>query len=200
MDENGFDGKTHAEGELVSSRQTPHLGEDKEILGWVLAQRDLNLSMSVESIQAYARQVVNSKRPEAKFIASRNWAVHFMNRHSLVLRSKTSIAQKLPAHLEEKTDSFISFIRQKTEEYEIDERDIVNVDETPAYFNMVYNKRVAQKGQNSVVVRTTSGEKRHTTIVMGISASGDVLPPMVIFKGKRELKLSTPPGSGCSKG
>ena len=43
-------------------------------------------------------------------------------------------------------------------------------------------------------MRTTGAEKRHVTLVLTVTASGEMLPPMVIFKGKRALKLDVPTG------
>ena len=37
-----------------------------------------------------------------------------------------------------------------------------------------------------LALRTTGSEKRHITVVLSCTASGDLLPPMIIFKGKTE--------------
>ena len=37
-------------------------------------------------------------------------------------------------------------------------------------------------------IRTTGADKKHLTLVLTVSAAGDVLPPMIIFRGVRELK------------
>jgi len=68
------------------------------------------------------------------------------------------------------------------------------MDETPVYFDIVPGKTVDQVGTKSVCVRTTGSEKRHITVVLAVTASGDVISPMIIFKGKRELKLKCPKG------
>ena len=44
-----------------------------------------------------------------------------------------------------------------------------------------------------MLIRTTSSEKRHFTVVLAVTASSDVLPPIVIFKGKCKTKLNVPP-------
>ena len=45
-----------------------------------------------------------------------------------------------------------------------------------------------------MLIRTTGCEKRHFTVVLSVTASGDFLPPMIIFKGKRELSMDVPKG------
>jgi len=66
------------------------------------------------------------------------------------------------------------------------------MDETPVYFDLVPGNTISQTGVKSVRIRSTGAEKRHITAVLAVSAAGNVLPPMVIFKGKRELKLNVP--------
>ena len=46
-------------------------------------------------------------------------------------------------------------------------------------------------------MRTTGSEKQHLTVVLSCTASGDMLPPMIIFKGKTKISiqgLKAPPG------
>ena len=66
--------------------------------------------------------------------------------------------------------------------------------ETPVFFDIVPNKTVDIKGTKTVKVRTTGSEKRHATLVLTVTVSGEILPPMVIFKGKRTLILDVPTG------
>ena len=158
---------------------------DEQILKWILEQRDLHVPVSRESVQEYARKLCGS---EAEFKASTGWLDKFMKRHNLSLRCKTSLSQKLPADLEDKVQSFTQFVKNSRIENEFDDEFIINMDETPAYFDLVPNKTVEQQGKKSVIVRTSGSEKRHVTVVLAVAASGAVLPTMIIFKGKRALK------------
>ena len=66
---------------------------------------------------------------------------------------------------------------------------VANMDETPAFFDMVLNKSICKTGTRECVVRTSGGEKKHVTIVLSASADGNMLPPMLIFKGKQRKRL-----------
>ena len=71
------------------------------------------------------------------------------------------------------------------------------MDKTPVYFNMVPGKTIDVKGKKTIKVRTTGSEKRHITVVLACAASGEFLPPMIIFKGKTDRtikKLRIPDG------
>jgi len=69
------------------------------------------------------------------------------------------------------------------------------MDETPVYFDMPGSQTVDKKGKKEVRIRSTGAEKRRFTVVLACTAAGVMLPPMIIFKGKRELKkLKIPRG------
>ena len=61
------------------------------------------------------------------------------------------------------------------------------------YFDMSGNTSVDRKGIKTVSVWTTGADKCHLTVVLTTTADGQMLPPMIIFKGKRDLRnISVP--------
>ena len=103
-----------------------------------------------------------------------------MQRHSLVLRARTSMDQELPATLEEWIQAFHRQIKRLAE---INKFEVVgNMDETPLYFDVVPGRVLEEKGKKSVIVRTTGNEKRHLTVVLTVLAHGEVLPALTISK------------------
>ena len=111
-----------------------------------------------------------------------------MQRHSLVLRVKTSMAQELPATLEERIQAFHRQIKRLAE---INKFEVVgNMDETSLYFDVVPGRVLDKKGKKSVIVCTTGNVKRHLTVVLTVLAYGEVLPALAIFKGKKQPKFS----------
>ena len=160
--------------------------KDELILKWILEQRELHIPVSRQAIQDYAKRLCETSNPE--FVASSGWLDKFMKRHELSLRSRTSMSQKLPADLEDKVSSFYKYVKDKRIEDDYEDKFIVNMDETPVFFDLVPNKTVETQGKKSVIVRTSGSDKRHVTVMLAVSASGDVLPTFVIFKGKRPLK------------
>ncbi len=110
-----------------------------------------------------------------------------MQRHSLVLRARTSMAQELAATLEERIQAFHRQIKRLAE---INKFEVVgNMDETPLYFDVVPGRVLDKKGKKSVVVRTTGNEKRLLTVVLTVLVHGEVLPALAIFKGKKQPEL-----------
>ena len=125
------------------------------------------------------------------FKASDGWLRKFLSRNNLVLRAKTSMAQMLPCDLEEKIDHFRQNVRYIRESGDFPYNLIANMDETPAYFDTVPSKTVDKKGKKSIIVRTTKSEKRHITAVLSCTATGDMLPPMIIFKGTTTRSIAS---------
>ena len=77
-----------------------------------------------------------------------------------------------------------------------------NMDETPAFFDMVPSKSICKTGSEECIVRTSGCEKKHVTIVLSATADGKMLPPMIIFKGKttKTIKKLRVPDQNPSKG
>ena len=67
---------------------------------------------------------------------------------------------------------------------------VANIDETPAFFDMVPSKRIAAKGTKECVVRTLGGVRKHLPVVLSATGDGKMLPPMIIFKGKTDRTFS----------
>ena len=67
-----------------------------------------------------------------------------MRRNKLTLRAKTSLAQRLPAQLEDKIMQFYKDIQRARQNYPF--CFIGNMDETPAFFDLVPNKVVDRVG------------------------------------------------------
>ena len=156
---------------------------EEQLVKWILEKREeCHIPVSTMMIRLKASSLVKPIMPDFK--ASEGWVRKFLARNNLVLRARTSIAQTLPSDLEEKVARFhqnVTYIRTNADfPYEL----IANMDETPAYFDMVSSKTIDRKGKKSISVRTTKSEKRHVTVVLTCVATGKMLPPMVIFKGK----------------
>ena len=73
------------------------------------------------------------------FKASRGWLQNWMKRHSVSTREKTTVAQRMPDHVEDKIVSFHRFVirMRRLREYPLSH--IGNMDETAVYFGMPGN-------------------------------------------------------------
>jgi hypothetical protein len=157
------------------------------IVQWILEARDLQLPVQRKMIQRKAMAIISPEHPN--FRASDGWLQKFMRRNSLSLRKHTSIQQNLPAGLERKLEKFIDEVKTFREQHNFPDNLIINMDETPIFFDMPRSSTVTGKGAKEVRIRGTKGGKKRVTYVVSCSAAGEMLKPMVIFKGKTKQTL-----------
>ena len=172
---------------------------EEKLVAWLLEKREENfVAISTRVIRLKAMSLIKPILPDFK--ASDGWVRRFMKRNSFVLRARTHISQKLPKDLEKKIEDFRAEVKQIYENSDYPLHYICNMDETPVYLDLLPSKVVDKKGKKSIRVRTTASEKNRITTVLCCTASGKLLPPLVIFKGKtlRPLKkVQVPDGVYC---
>ena len=162
---------------------------EDQLLQWILEARDQQLPIQRKTIQRRALALIKPQQPQ--FRASEGWLQKFLKRHSLSLRRTTSIQQKLPADLEKKLERFMQDVKALREIHQFPDNLIINMDETPIYFDMPKAHTIAKTGAREVRVRGTKGGKKRVTFVVTCSAAGQMLKPMVVFKGKTARSLKT---------
>ena len=168
---------------------------EKDILSWLLELRGLHAPVSILTLQEKAKPVVHPHNPT--FNASCGRVEKFFARHRLSLLSRTSVRQKLPKQLEGLITKFYEDAGRYMRIGKYPRSLVVNMDETPALFDMIPVKSICKTGSRECIVRTSGSEKKHVTVVLSAAADGTMLPPMLIFKGKADKtikKLRIPEG------
>uniref|UniRef100_A0A1X7UZJ6 HTH CENPB-type domain-containing protein n=1 Tax=Amphimedon queenslandica TaxID=400682 RepID=A0A1X7UZJ6_AMPQE len=107
---------------------------EEKILEWLLTRRDNHLPVGSAILRAKACKLIKPHNPS--FLASNGWLDKFRLRHGLSLRCKTTISQKLPAQLENKIAVFLNHVRALRNEHKYPNDLVINMDETPMYFDM----------------------------------------------------------------
>ena len=130
---------------------------DMELCQWILEMRDLHLPVQRKHVQRKAMALIQPTQPSFK--ASAGWLEKFLKRHSLTLRRNTSIQQKLPAQLEEKLSSFLCDVKALRAQHGFPNELIINMNETPVYFDMASNSTIEKRGKTEVVIRGTGAHK-----------------------------------------
>ena len=121
---------------------------------YVLEQRDLQIPVSIDNLCEYTSSVV----VDHDFKGSRCWVKHIMRRHELSLR--TSITQRLLADPEDKLSLFQEFVAKCRSDDKFELHDIINIDETPMYFDLIPQRTIDRVGNRTVQIRSTCSEKR----------------------------------------
>ena len=66
---------------------------------------------------------------------------------------------------------------------------IINVGETPVYFELIPDKTYNLKGAKEVIIETKGQEKNHVTVILSITGGKEKLPPVIVFKGKQKKTM-----------
>lgn len=166
---------------------------ENELCSWIENQRKNGRSLSTVLIRIKAKQMADEKGYD-DFLGGPSWCNRFFKRNGLTMRSRTTVGQKLPDDWQEKKASFLKFVKEKIEKLSLKPFQIGNMDEVPVSFDMPTSRSADFIGVKSVPVITTGNEKNCFTVVLSCMASGEKLPPMVIFKRKTLPKESFPKG------
>ena len=91
---------------------------------------------------------------DPSFKASRGWYEKWKRRHSVSMRTKTTLAQRLPADLEENIVRFHRFVIAARRRADYPLSRIYNMDETPMRFELPSNRTLEFSGSRTVPVKS----------------------------------------------
>ena len=60
----------------------------------------------------------------------------------------------------------------------------MNMDQTPVFFSMSDGTTLEVEGSRTVNARSSCGSTMRVSVAVTITASGEVLPTFIVFKGK----------------
>ena len=124
------------------------------------------------------------------FAGTTLWCERFMRRNSLCMRTKTTIAQKLPREYERKIIEFHKCVINMRKKVCFEIGRLGNMDEVT--LTVVVPSNV--KGAKTIMIKTSGNEKMRYTVVLACCADGTKLPPLLIFKRKMLPKDVIPHG------
>ena len=84
------------------------------------------------------------------FVASSGWLQQLMSRHGLAIRRKTTESQKDPEKLIDKLIGYILQIRRQRGKIAYHDKDIIAMDETAVWQDMVSNTTVNNIGESTI--------------------------------------------------
>ncbi|GBB83613.1 hypothetical protein RclHR1_10300002 [Rhizophagus clarus] len=94
-----------------------------------------------------------------EFKTSNYWISAFMKRYNLSWWQHTKVSQKLPSQTDELLKNFQEFIIRLRTEKLFEMSNILNMDETPVWFDMAGNFTIDNKGEKTIHIRRTGNKK-----------------------------------------
>lgn len=158
-------------------------------LEWVKERRDKKRVVTYLMIRSKALEIANNLHIEG-FKASNHYIQRFCDRNDFTYRKPTHKAQEKDKSGADCCREVLTFINEFNKEVSSGVyRELLNMDETPYYFDTVYDRTVDEIGKKSVEILTTGNEKSRCTLTVTISSSGAVLPGYLIYKSKSYFKF-----------
>ena len=117
----------------------------------------------------------------------KHWCSLFLKRHSIFFLKAVYIGQPLPNKVNSVINVFLrDIIRARKRMNIVDQRLelIINMDETPIYFDIPEKTTIELKGTKNVKISTFGNDKSRVSVILAIVGNGDKLAPMMIFKGQ----------------
>jgi len=148
---------------------------DIVLMNWIDGMRAKNLRVSRRMIREKARELSWTVLSNQSFNASRGWLEKFMERQGLSLRRRTTVAQKTPDELTEKLVSIVLYVRKLRINNQVEPGDIIAMDETAVWFDMLANTTVDYTGAKSVALKTTGHEKARLGEILAAKGDGSKL-------------------------
>jgi hypothetical protein len=159
-----------------------------DLARFVVQARHRGIQVSTRMIHQEACRLIPIFRE--KSLVARNAAVgRFVKRMGLSHRAATHTAQKHYKETQEESTHFMEVMRMKTAGK--DPCDIINMDQTPIPYSFHSNKTLENKGARSVHVRASTSDTKRVTLAVTLDGSGNMLPPLLIFKGAKNGRIAT---------
>src|SRR6185437_9970385 len=122
------------------------------------------------------------------FQASWGWAYGFMKRFNLSLRSFTTTVKaghlREKESIETKVSEFRRHLAELQRENQYSDDCIINMDETPVWFETAPSRTIHRKGDKEVPLIVSSQHRHRITVTLAVTKSGKMLPPTIIEKSQ----------------
>ncbi len=112
----------------------------------------------------------------------RGWSQSLMQRMGYVYRKGTHAARSVPLNFDELQQDFFTHITNTVKKYKIPDQLIINFDQTSVNIVPVSDWTLEKEGSKQVDI-TGIDDKRAITALLGGTASGDLIPPQLIYQG-----------------
>jgi hypothetical protein len=143
-------------------------------------------TLSLLKTSSLLRNSFGAKGIEACFRAIR----HFMQKHNYVYCQRTNKATRAAQEVYDKAQEFMELTPPLLLDPHWDWRWIFNMDQTPLHFSYHSSKTYVKCGTKTIHVRKMPNGTKRATGALTVTAAGNFLMPMIIFKGKLNGKIA----------
>ena len=160
---------------------------DLELYDWVLCTSQLGIALSRKDIRDKALENIQPSTPQFK--ATEGWLDCFLSRYDLSLRKVNSRCTQQDQEYQELADKFAQDMKQIIRKYNIKPEFIVNVDESPFFWEYLPRKVISSKFTKRTSIWKRNYHHNRSAVVLASTASGHLLRPSLILKRTTPYQL-----------
>ena len=162
---------------------------EMELLQFMFAKREQGINMQNTLVACKALALLRDTFNPKSFNAKLKAVARFLRRHNYVYRRATHQATREFAEVSDEAKAFLDETRPLLVSPHRDLRYIFNMDQTPLFFSYESSTTLKKRGTKTIFVRKSSNSTKRAMAALTVTAAGDFLTPMVIFKGKPDGKI-----------
>jgi hypothetical protein len=153
---------------------------DKLLADYVEKLRKAGGHVNTTVVLAAARGLCVKHKPDLKVRLNKSWAYYQLKRLGYSKRKGTKAARKMPADFDDQKKQFLRMIRLRRYKHDIPPSMILNWDQTAINQIPSSHWTMEKKGVSQVSI-VGQDDKRSVTVLLTVTASGDLLPPQVVI-------------------
>lgn len=156
--------------------------QESHLVGWILVQTNLGLPPTHQQVKEIASRIVRAGGDDQPL--GKHWMEGFLRRNPEVrtVRGKPIDSRRLNGATINVIKDFFQ-LQQLPDVKDIPGEHRYNMDETGILEGRGSNGLVLGHAEKKAIIKKQPGSRCWTTILECISATGQILPPLVIFKG-----------------
>ena len=108
-----------------------------------------------------------------------------MRRHELSPRRKTATAQKDPSYMIDRIVSYVMHMRRIQNQFSFHDSDIIAINETVVWNNMVFDTTVEVTGSKEVPMKSTGHDNVRVSVCLTGRRDVRRCKPLILFKGAK---------------
>jgi transposase-like protein len=153
-----------------------------DLLQYIFELREQGAAVTIRLVSMKAAALSREMREKNK-LARYQAVARWVQRQSLTYRMGTHVSQRHPSLTAKEALDFIESMRPILSQPNRHQDFIINMDQTPVYFDPDAKKTLDVIGKATIFIRKSCSDTKRATLGLSVTASGKFLTPMLIFKG-----------------
>ena len=164
--------------------------EEATLSKWILDMDKRGLPLHISHVRYLAKLLLSARQKQSSMPSiGELWVNRFIRRHPELISKYTRRYDYQRARCEdpELIKNWLDCVKETIQKYGILEQDIYNMDESGFQMGVTSTAKVicGSETRNSHAKSIQPGNREWITIIIAINAAGSVLPPQIIFAGKK---------------